>query len=283
MAELGLLIGLAHGLTALTYVLGVLVQTLPIPKAEWKAWGPIMMWDAVIAEIAIGLVYAVQLGVAYVFNIIQTSFSIPLNPTVSYALITAQLVSIDAAVVLLISALSATVVLAPVAELFSRMLGSVVSWVTNAIILWTVIYAIIGIIPRVWLILYEVGIVFYALPFRLGRRFGAYLMGGSITAATSIPLLPSLAIQLEAYLGYELALKQFQDAVNSVISNPLAVGQLLASIPTLIAGILQAVVIALIMFPISYLFAVSVIAKSLSNALGGSSGSGRFALIPSGE
>ena len=281
MPELGFLIGLAHAIAAFTYVLGVLFQTLPLTKAEIKAWGPTMMWDAVIAEVAIGLVYAVQTAVSYLSSLIQTSFDIPLDPSISYGLILAQLTSMDATIILLISSLSATVVLAPVAELLSRMLGSVASWVTNAIIFWTVIYTLINVIPVIWLVLYEIGIVFFALPLRLGRRLGSYFMGGSIVSAVSLPVLPSLALKLEANLGYELALKQFQDAINSALTNPLAIVSLPAAVPALISGIMQAIVIALIIFPISYMFAVSVIAKSLSSALGGSSG-GKFILIPSG-
>lgn len=270
--EIGTLMGLAHSLLLLTYIFGVLMQTLPVPKRDWKAWGPTMMWDACIGELALGMLSAVQLAVGAISDLLGASLSGPFtSPTVSFGLIMAQLAMIDTAI-FLISAVSATVVLGPVAEILARMLGPCASWLTSAIILWSTLILIINLFPRIWLTIYTLGICFFAIPFRIGRQIGSYLMSTSIVLAIGLPPMPSIALWLEGYLGYQGFLKPFQEIITQVQSNPLLIAQLLASIPSAVGSLMAAIVIALIVFPVIYLFFLTVIARSLAKLLGGSSG-----------
>lgn len=271
--ETGTLLGLAHSLAALTYVLGVLIQTLPVPKPAWKAHGPMLLWDACVAELSIGIVSMVQLAVDAISNLLKTTVPGPFNSSAaSFALIISQLVMIDTAIFLLISALSATVVLGPVAEILARMLGPIGSWCTMAIVLWSTIYVVIQFFPAIWLTLYHTGICFFAIPFRIGRQLGAYFMSGSIVLAIGLPLAPSFAIWLEGYIGYQGFLAQFQEIVSQIESNPLAITELISNIPSAIGSLMAAIIISLIVFPVAYIFILSAVSKGLAKLIGGSAG-----------
>jgi hypothetical protein len=277
LIENGVLVGLAFGLAQLLFALGVLMQTLPVPRQEWKIWGPTMMWDACMVELALGTLSAVQLGAKALSDLIGSAYSAPIqHPGIVFGLIMAQLVAIDTAALLLISAVSATVVLAPVADLLSRMLGSGVSWVTSAIVIWSIIALILKLLPDLWLTLYTVGICFYALPFRIGRRIATGLMASSIVLAVGLPLMPSLALWLEGYIGFQGAINPIEKAVAEVQANPLAIIHLIYSLPAAFGNLIGSVIIALVVFPTVYIALLSVISGSLARAIGGSGASSFF-------
>jgi len=282
--EFGTMIGVAYSLPFLTYVSGVFIQTLPIPKRDWKAWGPILMWDALLAELALGTLSAVQLAVTAISDLIGTTFAGPFtSPTASFALIMSQLVALDSAIFLLISAVSVTVVLGPVAEILARMLGPCASWVTGAITLWSMIILVINLFPKIWLSLYTLGICFFAVPFRIGRNLASYLMSSSIVLAIGLPPMPHFAIWLESYIGFQGSVKPFQDILAQIQTNPLLIVQLIATIPSALGNLMASVVIALIIFPLVYLFMLTAIARGLAKLIGGSSGGPmltRFILTP---
>lgn len=273
MTEFGLLIGLSHSLLALTYVCGVLMQTLPVPRPSWKAWGPTLMWDALIGELALASLSAVQLAVNGLSNVLGTTFVGPFSSSsLSFGLIIGQLVAIDSAIFLLTSAISATVVLAPVAELLARMLGPAASWVTGAIILWSALVLIAGLFPKIWVSVYALGVCLFAIPFRLGRQAATYFMASSIVLAIGLPPMPYMALWLEGYIGYQGFLKPIQDAAAQVQTNPLMITQLMNTLPSALGNLIAAVVIALIVFPIVYLFILTAITRSLAKVIGGSAG-----------
>lgn len=282
--ELGTLVGLTYSLLFLTYVSGVFIQTLPIPKRDWKVWGPVLMVDSLLGTVALGTLSAVQIAVNAISNLLGTTLTGPFtSPTASFALIMSQLIALDSAIFLLISTVSATVVLAPVAEILARMLGPCASWVTGAITLWSMIILIINLFPKIWLTIYTLGICFFAVPFRIGRSIASYFMSSSIVLAIGLPPMPSIALWLEGYIGYQGSVKPFQEIIAQVQTNPLLIVQLIATIPSALGNLMAAVVIALIIFPLVYLFMLTAIARSLARLIGGSSGGPmltRFILTP---
>jgi len=204
-------------------------------------------------------------------NLLQTTIPGPFtSPTLSFAAIISQLIMVDTAIFLLISVVSATVVLGPVAEILARMLGPISSGCTAAIVLWSTIYIVIQLFPTVWLTLYELGLCFFAMPFRIGRKFGSYLMSGSIVLAIGLPVMPSLAIWLEGYIGYEGFLVQFQGIMSQIERNPLAIVELIGLLPSAIGNLMAAIIVSLIIFPVAYTFMLSVISRSLARLIGGS-------------
>jgi hypothetical protein len=231
-----------------------------------------LMWDGTVSLFAISSISAVQLLLNWLSRLLNESFPGPFSSsTVSFALIMSQLVMIDATLFVVVTVVSGTVVLSPVAELLSRFFGPSVFWVTSAIILWSIILLVISLFPRIWLWSYVVGVCFFALPFRLGRRLGAYLMAAAIVISVALPILPSLAITFEGFVGYEGAFRNLMDLASQIKTNPLAIPMIIGSLPQTMATLLAAMIISLIIFPIAYLFMVSLLIESAARLLGGSS------------
>lgn len=121
ISSVGSLIGLAHGLAVLNYTLGVLFQTLPIPRKELKSWGPTLMWDAVVTEFALGSVSLVSLTISWISAAIKESLGLPFSSnSLAITTVIAQLTSLDASLLLLITGLSFTVVLVSIAQANKR-------------------------------------------------------------------------------------------------------------------------------------------------------------------
>jgi hypothetical protein len=272
VADTGTLLGLGQGLAFLTYVMGILFQTLPVPRKEIKAWGPTLMADGIIAEFGLASAGLVQLLISWISQTLQQSIGAPFNAEpIAITTIMAQLVSLDSSFLLLISALSVTVVLAPVAGALSSMLSPALTWTTIAIVAWTIIQIVSNALPQIWLSAYALGVVFFAIPLRLGRRFGTLLMASSLVLSVGIPVMPSLAVWLEGYVGYETSMGPLQSLLSQIRSNPLLIGSFLATLPQALAGLLAAVIISLVIFPFAYLFILSLFVRSLANVIGGAS------------
>lgn len=268
----GLLLGIGFVLPPLTYLLGVELQALPIPYKSIKVWAPTLMMDAIVSEFVLLSVGLVSNLVQWISGMIQQSIATPFNSlSVAMATILAQLTALDASLLLLISLVSSTVILAPVANALSSILGPALTWITIAIIIWLMVQMVSSYLPSVWLSAYILGVVFMAIPLRLGRRFGTLLMSSSIVLAIGLPLMPSLAIWLEGFTGYETALKPLQDILRQIPSNPLLIGKLLATLPLALGNLLSAVVISLVIFPFAYLFILSLFTRSVASVIGGAS------------
>jgi len=266
----GTFLGVSYGLSALTWSLGILVQTMPVPRKEIRVWGPCLMMDSVVSLFALGSVNLVQILMRWVSEMVSQSIGSPFNnPSIAMATVLSQLTMLDTALLLLISAVSVTVVLAPVASALSSMFSHALTWVTTAIVLWLIAQWIITLLPEVWVAAYTLGIVFFAIPFRIGRKLGTLLMASSIVLAIGFPLMPFMAIWLEGNFAYENSLRPLQDLLSQVRRNPLAIVELIATLPSILGNLLVAVIISLVIFPFAYIFVLSVLTKSLSNVLGG--------------
>jgi len=272
MTEIAVLVALVYALSAFTYSLGAVFRTLPVPRAEWRAYGPMLTWDASISLFAISSLSAVQLFMTWLSSLLNQSFPGPFSSSAaSFGIITSQLALVDTTLTLIVAVVSSTVVLSPVAEVLSRMFGPAIFWTTSAIILWAMIALVISLFPKLWLWSYVIGVCFYALPFRLGRRLGAYLMASSIVVAVALPILPNLALQFQAFIGYEGSFRGLENLASQIQTNPLAIPTIIASLPQTMATLMAAVIISLIVFPVAYLFALSLVVRSAVNLIGGGS------------
>lgn len=283
----GAMIGLALSLSTLTYMMGVLMQTLPIPWRSLKAHGPSLMMDGVIGQIAIMTIGLVQLLVQWVSNLLHQSIGAPFDTSTNATIIiVTQLSSLIASLFLLIAALSTTVILAPVASALSSILGPMLTWTTVALIIWLIVEAILGFLPTIWIALYTLGVVFLAIPFRLGRRLGSTLMATSITLIIMLPFMPSLALFLEANLGYQTALQPLEDIIARSRSDPLALLNLIHQLPVSVGNLMVSVVLSLVIFPFAYFFIISMVARSLASLLGSNAAGpsvSSFVLTPAWE
>lgn len=280
----GELLAVGHSLAALLYVIGVLVQTLPIPYASIKAHGPQLMKDGVISEIAILSVSIVTLLVSWISQMFSTAVQMPVGPDAAFGIILAQLTAIEISILLLIGFVSSTIILAPLAFAISSITSSILTFVTVALIIWLIVKAISGIIVASWLSFYIFGLVMFAFPFRIGRSVGAMFMAASIVAVIAIPIMPSVAIWLQGSLGSETALSPIDNTISKIKKNPnpLLVVRLITQIPEMIGNLMVSVVVSLILFPFAYLLVVSMISQSVARLLGGSSSTSvsSFVLAP---
>ncbi len=283
----GAMIGLALSLSTLSYTCGVLFQTLPLPWRSLKAHGPALMMDGVTSQIAILTIGLVQSLIQWISNLLQQSIGAPFNTsTNAMTVIVTQLSTLDASLFLLIATLSTTVILAPVASALSSILGPILTWTTVALIVWLIVQAILVFLPTIWITLYTLGVVFLAIPFRIGRRLGSTMMATSLTLIIMLPFMPSLAIWLEGNLGYESALQPIEDIIAKSKSNPFMLLALIPQLPVSLASLMVSVVLSLVIFPFAYFFVVSMVARSLASLLG-SNASGpsisSFVLTPAWE
>jgi hypothetical protein len=281
------MIGLAHSLAILTYTTGVLMQTLPVPWKSIRAYGPLLMWDGVVSEMATLSISLVQVLVLWMTGTIREGIGAPfIGSGGEMGLIVTQLVTLDAGIFLLISGLSTTVILAPVAAALASMLGPLLTWVTVALIVWLIVQTILGFLPTIWLTFYTLGVVFLAIPFRLGRRLGTSLMATSIVLMVMLPLMPAIAIWLEGQLGYQTAIRPVENIMQQAKTKPENLIKLVPQLPLSIAGLMVSVVVSLVIFPFAYFFIISMVVRSLSAMLG-SNASGpsvsSFVLTPAWE
>jgi len=266
------MIGLGMAVAFACYTLGVMFQTLPIPWKTIKAWGPTLMRDAVIAQIGLLSIGLIQTLVAWMSSTLQQGLGAPFTSSSGeMALIVGQLTALDASMFLLISVLSTTTVMVPVASALASVLGPMMMWTTVALVLWLIIQAILGFLSSIWITVYTIGVILLAIPFRMGRSLGATLMASSIVLIVMLPFMPSLAIWLEGQLGYQLALKPLEEIVSKSKSNPALLLTLLPQLPLSIAGLMAAVVMALVAFPFAYFFIMSLVIRNVAALIGGSS------------
>lgn len=278
--DVGVMLGIGHAFALLTYTLGVLIQATPVPFVRIKLLGPMLVTDAILGEVGLASVSLIDALVKWISSTLQQTIGSPFNysPTALTAIL-AQLSSLDAAMILLIGAVSSTVILAPVAGALSSMMGSALYWMTVAIVVWLILQTISVSLPSIWITVYVLGLVFFALPLRLGRSFGTMLMSSSMVLAVGLPLAPSIAIWLETTMGYEGVVNPFQNLVSEIFANPLKAPELISNLPMLVGNLFASVVLPLVIFPFAYLFILSLIIKDVSKLLGGAASSPSFNYI----
>src|SRR3989441_10479324 len=159
MTEIVVLFAVVYVLSSFNYSLGTLFTTLPVPRQEWRAYGPMLVWDASVSLFAISSISAIQLLMTWLSSLLNQSFPGPFSSSAaSFGIITTQLALIDTTLVVIVTAVSSTVVLSPVAEGLARMVGPAIFWGTSAIILWAMIALAISFFPRIWLWSYVIGV-----------------------------------------------------------------------------------------------------------------------------
>lgn len=265
-----LAIGMA--LTSLSFVLGILFQSLPIPKKDIKMWGNTLVWDSLIALFALSTVTFVQSLVQWSSNLIVSTIGAQIGSQhVSTGLIVSQLVSLDSAIILLVGVVSSTVILQPVGTILAHMLGQLASWITAALVMWLIVEAINSILPNIWLAFYTLGTALLAVPFRLGRGIGGALMATSVVLVLMLPLLPVFAIWFEGMFGYQSAIQPLNDLIAQIQRNPLKAIFLIPQLPATLGALLVSVVVGLVIFPIVYFVMMSLVARAIGRLIGASS------------
>lgn len=263
----------AFALSGLTFFLSPLMMT--IPKIEIARWGVILRNDSIISMIAIGTVSSVQLLLGFVQKMVAEAAGSSLtSPSLAFAAIMGQLVTIDAALVAIVGIVSAIPNFQGFSILLGHMLGPSISAVTGAIVLWSAIQSLSNVMPTLFLTLFSVGLCLWSIPFRIGRQVGAFIVSLAMVLFVGLPLAAPVALWLEGYVFTSNDLNNlsgFASTIPKNVSSPNFLTNLLAAkLADLIARVLAGIVIALIVFPMVFLGFLGFITRSVAVLIGGS-------------
>ena len=184
MTPIGYTLLVAYELIMLTFSLGVLILALPIPLRGLKAWGSRMIVDSISAFILLSL-YA---------TLIELSNTIPslLGWTWEgfYTWYDNALALVFTLKTIIASLIAAAKTLY-MSQLVSSLLGPIDRLVNIMLIALVTIGTLSTIIRATYQYLAALGIALYALPARIGKSAGAWLLSFAIIFNAGIPLLPS--------------------------------------------------------------------------------------------
>ena len=258
------LLALALALAGMNAALSYILWVSPLPR-HWKVHAYHLYSDAITINILVFSVNLVQILVNSLAKILSVNLTGPMQvPTLSFTVIMVQLGSLLGGI-LTIMMICASAGFESVGRLM-ELAGNIV---TGSMMFWSIIFLAINLILKFWVLIYVIGIVFYSVPFRLTRKVGSTLMSSSCILVIGLPLLPDFALLLEWSIGFQPVLENFL----TKIQNPDILTFLPAywhlEISKAIAQILGSLVIALIIFPIVYIWILSRIIRRVSELIGG--------------
>ena len=183
------LIILALNLSLLTYVIGGLILGLPIPYASIKRWGPRLIADAVAAAV-IASSLAIILGIA---DTLLAALSVDWPSF--YEWLSARTAELAAAFATL--SYFSTVIKGGEYSFLSSPLSMAASYISTAFTSLKMIYMLSSVIYTFRERLAVMGVVLYAVPFRIGRGVGGFMIAASVVMYVGFPLMPSFVAAFE--------------------------------------------------------------------------------------
>lgn len=176
------LLFIAYYLSIFTFYLGVLIYALPIPLTGLKKWAPRLITDAFfIAILTLSLTMLVN-AADYIRGIVGGSweeFLTQIRLTVLFRTTVVFLISVVSNVLSRfipgINRLASLIINPILASLYSNML----------------LYSIATMVYKGIWIFTSLGIALMAIPFRIARNAGAFLLSFALVFYTALPLYPS--------------------------------------------------------------------------------------------
>ncbi|MCE4615161.1 MAG: hypothetical protein F7B60_06510 [Desulfurococcales archaeon] len=174
----------AFYLSFLTYYLGVLIYALPFPIYSLKRWGPNLIKDSILTFTLLVSIDFIKTGIIELAKILGSSWE------GFYAWTDTTLDFLGQQRLLLIAYYTAFKALKSLI-LYGDILGPVIRLVSYNMI--TISFMKISgyFFQSYWFALIAMGIMLIAMPFRLGRSAGAWLISLSIIFYIGLPLLPA--------------------------------------------------------------------------------------------
>lgn len=258
------LLALALAFAGMNAALSYALWVSPLPR-NWKVHAYHLYSDAITINILVFSVSLVQILVSSLAKILSVNLTGPMQvPTLSFTAIMAQLGSLLGGILAIMVA-CASAGLGSVGNML-ELAGNVI---TGSMLLWSVIFLAINLILKFWTLLYVIGIVFYSVPFRLTRKVGSTLMASSCVLVIGLPLLPDFALILEWTIGFQPVLENFMSRIQRLdiitLLPPYGYNEIISAV----FQMLSSVIIALIVFPIIYLWILSKVTRRLSELIGG--------------
>jgi hypothetical protein len=174
---------IAFYLSFLTYYMGVLIYSLPIPIYSLKKWGPMMIRDSILVFILLVSLDFLRKSITNIASLIGS------NWTGFYSWNDATLEFLAEQRLMLIMYYTAFRALKAII-LYGDILGPLIRLVSYNIIFLYSIRFLGYFFQTYWFTLIAMGIMLIALPFRIGRSAGAWLIAIAVTFYIGLPLLP---------------------------------------------------------------------------------------------
>ncbi len=178
------LILLAFSLSVLTYYIGVLIYTLPIPWWGLKKWAPTLIYDS-IASMVLLFSYSIIINLAnYLAGLFNASWDVLIN----WILARISILSTISLAISSIIMLGSKVILPPILTSLAGPMFSTIFYIMLAL---QIILMLSLVLKQYFTKLLLLGIVLYSIPFRLARSVGSGLLAFVIIFNIGLPLLPN--------------------------------------------------------------------------------------------
>ncbi|MDM7275657.1 MAG: hypothetical protein P3X22_006025 [Thermoprotei archaeon] len=180
---------LAIKLAILTFYLGVLVYALPLPLRSIKKWAPELLSDGVQAlfiALIYGTLYVASLNLAGLLGGSWTLLDVWIKKSVGV------IVNIK----MFLAALGAVPVISKISGIAYAVAGPLDRAATLALLFMVTLSGIIELVTSYGLALLALGVALYAIPFKLAKSAGAWLIAFILVFNVGLPLLPSFIVSL---------------------------------------------------------------------------------------
>ncbi len=184
MPEYSYFLRLSLYLAFLSYYIGVLILASPIPLYHFKKWGPILIKDAILVFILLISIDNILSFIGKISSIIGASwngYNAWIRNTLTFL---EEQRFIILSFYLALKTFNASII-------YADLLGPLLRTISyNIFALYT--YSFIGsFFHNYLLLLMSMGLLFIAIPFRIGRSAGAWLLALAIVFYIGLPLLPA--------------------------------------------------------------------------------------------
>ncbi|NPA97311.1 MAG: hypothetical protein GXO32_06895 [Crenarchaeota archaeon] len=272
--DLASLLQISLYLSMLTFYLGVLIYALPIPITGLKKWGPRLISDAFyVAALSLAF-YTILNAASYIASALGA------NWIAYYGFITGQLTG---QLSMIFGLTSITKLVNPrFAPIVSKIVSTLVGKLMVAVYVTTFMYVLGLVIQKSYAALAALGIALMAIPFRIARGAGAFLLSFALVFYVALPLYPHFfsfiilppqnngvqMLETVTYIGHSIPLQSSTGSNLVEMQIPVAPGNPpdpIYKIISFIARLVYAVVIGAALY-LTLLISISV---GLARALGG--------------
>ena len=184
------ILSIAFSLAVLTYYVGVLIYSIPIPWYGLKRWAPMLIVDGIIVSGLVLFFNNIILLVDYIYNLLGASWDNYLSHMKSlWAMLFSLILFIEMFLTILTKMPLRIYLFSSILHTFKSILSYGLLIITLLIILSIVVKTLL---PK----LVALSILLYSIPFRIARTAGASLLAFAIVFYIGLPLMPYFTLML---------------------------------------------------------------------------------------
>jgi len=176
---------IAFYLTILTFYLGTLIYALPIPVTGLKRWGPRLLNDAFFIAILISSIEIILGFVDYLRQILGGDWS-------TYLGFVKGMIVFRSTAIMIMSALAST--LSKIIPGIARIITIGINMVSASLYALMLLYFLGLVIFYGMASLVSLGVALMAVPFRISRAAGAFLVSFALVFYLALPLYPQFLL-----------------------------------------------------------------------------------------